>query len=265
MYDILFLARGYALSLLFALVVLVVGLRVIKYIKGLVKKALDKSTLDETLKPFLLSLTSNGLKVLLVLAVIDMLGVETTSFVAIIGAASLAIGFAFQGTLSNFAGGILLLSLRPFKVGDFIEAEGYTGTVEAVHIFTTTLVTVDNKVIIIPNGGLANASILNYSVKDTRRVDLNFGVGYEVDIREAKKVLLDVISKQAEVMDTPAPFVQVSEHADSAVIFTVRVWVKASDYWTVYFNLLEQVKIRFDEENISIPFPQMDVHIQKED
>lgn len=253
--------QGFALQVLYAIVVLIVGLMIIKYIKNSVEKTLGKTALDETLRPFLVSLTAAGLKVLLVLSIIKMVGVDTSSFVAILAAASFAVGLAFQGTLANFSGGILLLILKPFKVGDLIEAAGYTGTVEAIQIFTTTLVTPDNRVILIPNGGLSNASIINYSAKSTRRVDLSFGVGYEVDILETKAILLDVIQKHKAIKKDPEPFVKISEHGDSAVSFVVRVWVDAADYWIVYFDLLEQVKLRFDEEGISIPYPQMDVHI----
>lgn len=258
------LIKMYALQALYVIVVLIIGLRIIKYIAKKIKKGLDKTSLDETLKPFLVSLTRNMLKILLILSIIKMVGVDITSFVAIIGAASFAVGLAFQGTLANFSGGVLLLTLRPFKVGDFIEAIGYSGTVESIQIFTTTLVTPDNRVILIPNGGLSNTSIINYSVKSTRRVDLSFGVGYEVDILKAKEVLLDIIQKHDDIQNKPEPFVKVSEHGDSAVFFVVRVWAKSADYWTVYFDLLEQVKIRFDEEKISIPYPQMDVHIEQD-
>ncbi|MDD3298666.1 MAG: mechanosensitive ion channel, partial [Firmicutes bacterium] len=201
------------------------------------------------------------LKALLVVAIISILGIETTSFVALFGAAGLAVGLAFQGSLSNFAGGVLILVTKPFKVGDYIEANGHSGTVEAIQILYTDLVTVDNKVIRIPNGSLSNASITNYSEKDTRRVDFQFGAGYEADPAKVVRVLTDIVANHPQALKEPEPFVRMSEHGDSAVIYTVRVWVKAADYWTVHFDVIEKVKQRFDEEGLSIPYPQMDVHV----
>ena len=250
-------------QLLGAIIVLLVGLSVIKKITKFAEKALNKSKVDATLKPFLLSLTSAALKILLVIVVLDMIGVVMTSFIAILGASSLAIGLAFQGTLANFAGGVLLLTLRPFKVGDFITATGYTGTVEAINILNTVLVTLDNQVISIPNGSLSNTTIVNVNAKPTRRVDLNFGVGYEQDIDKVKAILNEVCVAHPAVLKDPAPFIKLSEHGDSAIFFAVRVWAKTTDYWTVYFDLLETVKKRFDEESVSIPYPQMDIHVEK--
>ncbi|MCK8059323.1 MULTISPECIES: mechanosensitive ion channel family protein [unclassified Fusibacter] len=247
----------------YALITFLVGWSIIGAVNKYMPKTLAKTKLDDTLKPFVTSLIIIGAKVILIVTVIGMLGVENTSFVAILGAASFAVGLAFQGTLSNFAGGVLLITLRPFKVGDVISAAGFTGTVEAVHIFNTVIVTPDNKVALIPNGTLSNTSILNYSIKDTRRVDLNFGVGYDADIDRVKSILSEIIANQPGTLSDPAPFVAVSEHADSAVIFVVRVWVNAADFWAVHFGLLETVKKRFDQENISIPYPQMDVHLDK--
>lgn len=246
-----------------ALIVLVVGLLVIRSIRKAIKAALDRSKVDDTLKPFLVSLASAALKVLLIISVLGMLSIKMTSFVAIIGASSLAIGLAFQGALANLAGGVLLLTLRPFKVGDYINAAGHEGIVEAIHVFNTVLVTLDNKVISIPNGNLANTSVINFNVKETRRVDLNFGVGYEADIDKVNEVLTDICASHELIHKDPAPFIKVLEHGDSAVVFVVRVWANTGDYWTVYFDLLETVKKRFDAEGISIPFPQMDVHLDK--
>jgi len=244
-----------------AILTLIIGLMVIKWITGRLTKVIEKTSLDTSLKPFIVSLTNVSLKVLLVISIIGILGINTTSFVAVIAAAGFAIGLAFQGSLSNFAGGVLLLTLRPFKVGDYIEANGFNGTVQVIQILYTELVTVDNKVIYIPNGSLSNASILNYSAKDTRRVDLNFGVGYEVDTDKVANVLQEIVSNHSRALKEPEPFVRMSEHGDSAVVFTVRIWVKAEDYWTVYFDTIETVKKRFDEENISTPYPQMAVHL----
>jgi len=254
---------AYLPQLVGAVIVLLIGLFVIKKITKLVEKLLVKGKVDATLKPFLVSLTSGILKLLLVISVLGMLGVAMTSFIAILGAASLAIGLAFQGTLSNFAGGVLLLTLRPFKVGDFITATGYTGTVEAIHILNTVLITLDNQVISIPNGALSNTSIVNVNAKPTRRVDLNFGVGYEQDIDKVKKILTDICNTHPLVLKDPAPFIKLIEHGDSAVVFVVRAWANTANYWDVYFDLLETVKKRFDEEGVSIPYPQMDVHMDK--
>jgi len=261
MENLLSLALPVIKSIVFAIVVLIVGLLIIKWITKKVDRIIDKRELDATLKPFIKSVISGVLKALLVVAIISILGIETTSFVALFGAAGLAVGLAFQGSLSNFAGGVLILVTKPFKVGDYIEANGHSGTVEAIQILYTDLVTVDNKVIRIPNGSLSNASITNYSEKDTRRVDFQFGAGYEADPAKVVRVLTDIVANHPQALKEPEPFVRMSEHGDSAVIYTVRVWVKAADYWTVHFDVIEKVKQRFDEEGLSIPYPQMDVHV----
>jgi small conductance mechanosensitive channel len=251
-------------SVALAILAVLIGLKVIHWITKTVEKIIERSSLDKTLKPFIVSLVNALLKVLLVISIISILGIDTTSFVAVIAAAGFAVGLAFQGSLSNFAGGVLLLALRPFKVGDYIEAGGFSGTVQAIQILYTELVTVDNKVVFIPNGSLSNASIVNYSVKNTRRVDFKFGVGYEADSSKVKDTLQAVAGNHPLVLNEPEPFVRMSEHGDSAIVFTVRVWVNAQDYWTVYFDLIETVKKRFDEEGISIPYPQMDVHLKQQ-
>lgn len=248
-------------SVLLAVVVLIVGLIVVKGITNFIGKRIQRSEMDHTLKPFLVSASGTILKILLVLSVIRILGVDITSFVAIIAAAGFAIGLAFQGSLANFAGGVLLLTLRPFRVGDYIEGAGYSGTVNAIQILYTELTTPDNKVIYIPNGNLSNTGIVNYSVKDTRRVDFQFGTGYEADTNHVLATLNDIVRKHSLTLDDPEPFVRLSAHGDSAVVYTVRVWVNAEDYWTVHFDILEEVKKRFDEEEISMPYPQMDVHV----
>ena len=250
-------------NLALAIVVLLVGLAVIRKIADVVGKQVERSKMDDTLKPFMMSLVGGILKVLLVISVIGILGVETSSFVAVLAAAGFAVGLAFQGSLSNFAGGVLLLIVRPIKVGDFIEANGFSGTVEAIQILNTTLKTPDNKVIYIPNGQLSNTSIVNYSIKETRRVDWQFGVGYEQDGDKVKSVLAEIVTSHPLVLKDPDVFVRMSEHGDSAVVFTVRAWVNAPDFFAVYFDVMETVKKRFDQEEISIPYPQMDVHMQK--
>lgn len=248
-----------------AIIMLIIGLIIIRWVVALIARLLEPSKLDKTLKPFIISLVNISLKVVLLIAIIDKIGVETTSFIAILGAASFAVGLAFQGALSNFAGGVLILSLRPFHVGDVIEVDGFIGSVEAIHVFNTIIVTPMNKVIIIPNGQLSNATISNYSTKPTRRIDLTFGVGYDSDLKLVKSILEDIANAHPLVLDNPAPFVRLAEHGDSSLNFTVKVWAKSNmdDYWAINFDMISQVKEAFDKNNISIPFPQMDVHIDK--
>jgi small conductance mechanosensitive channel len=263
MINIVALVLPLVKSIALALGILVLGWMGIKKLMILLKVYIEKTQIDATLKPFIISIVDALLKVLLALSIIGILGVDTTSFAAVLGAAGLAVGLAFQGSLSNFAGGVLLLSLRPFKVGDYIEANGYSGTVEAIQILYTQLNTPDNKVIFIPNGSLANNSIVNYSVKETRRVDLTFGVGYEQEAEKVKKVLEEICNTHPLVLQEPQPFIRMSSHGESAIVFTVRVWVNTPDYWSVYFDLMENVKKRFDEEGIAIPYPQMDIHLHQ--
>lgn len=264
MENFVHLALPIAKSIIFAIVVFVIGLLVIKWTTKIVSKILNNKGIDETLKPFIKSITSAVLKVLLIVAIIGILGIETTSFVALFAAANLAIGLAFQGALSNFAGGVLILATRPFKVGNYIEAIGYSGTVEAIQLLYTDLVTVDNKVVRIPNGSLSNASIINYSEKDTRRVDFQFRAAYEADSATVIRVLTEIVTNHPLALKEPAPFVRMSEHVDSAIIYTVRVWARAADYWTVHFDVIEKVKQCFDEESLSLPYPQMDVHVKNQ-
>ncbi|MBT8338761.1 MAG: mechanosensitive ion channel, partial [Desulfatitalea sp.] len=202
-----------------------------------------------------------GLLAFVVLAALSQLGIQTTSFIAVLGAAGLAVGLALQGSLSNFAAGFLMILFRPFSVGDYIEGGGVTGTVEEIQIFTTTLVTPDNKTVIIPNAKIMGDNIINWTVKGTRRVDLVVGIGYGDDIDKARQVIADVLAKDARVRKDPPPQIAVSEMADSSVNFVVRPWVSASDYWAVSFGVTEQIKKAFDDEGISIPFPQRDVHV----
>ncbi len=247
-----------------AILVLIIGLIVIKWIVKLLDKMMAKKDVDASLRPFLRSLTGTILKVMLLISVIQMVGVETTSFIAIIGAAGLAIGMALSGTLQNFAGGVIILILKPFKVGDWIDAQGYSGTVNQIQIFNTILKTPDNKTVYIPNGGLSTGALVNYSEEPTRRVDMVFGIGYGDDIDKAKEIINRLISSDSRILKDPAPTVTVAELADSSVNFNVRPWVKSGDYWGVYFDFQENVKKAFDEAGVNIPFPQMDVHIQKE-
>jgi small conductance mechanosensitive channel len=250
-------------KLLLTIIVLIVGLWIIKRVVNVVKKGLETSKTDVTLAKFLASLTSIILKALLFISVASMVGIETTSFIAILGAAGLAIGLALQGSLANFAGGVLILMFRPYKIGDFVDAQGVSGTVSAIQIFNTVIKTPDNKVIIVPNGSISNGIITNFSAEETRRVDFVFGIGYDDDIAKTKETLKAIFAADERVFDDPAPFVVLSELADSSVNFTCRVWVKAPDYWAVYFDTMETVKLRFDAENISIPYPQQDVHMHQ--
>ncbi|GAB4381988.1 MAG: mechanosensitive ion channel [Salibacteraceae bacterium] len=254
----------YGMQLLGAIAALIIGIMVINLIVSQFSKTLAKRNVDPSLIPFLRSLVSIGLKAALFITIAGMVGFQMTSFVAIIGAAGLAVGLALQGTLQNFAGGVIILLFKPFKVGDFIEAQGYSGTVKEIQIFNTLLTTGDNKVIIIPNGGLANSSLVNYSKMPTRRVDFSFGIGYNDDFNKAKEVILGIINADERILKDPAPLVRVGELADSSVNITTRVWVNASDYWSVHWDMLERVKTEFDKNKISIPYPQMDVHVSKE-
>ena len=246
-----------------AILVLIIGLYVAKMIVGLIDRRMEKNEVDPSLRPFLKSLIGTFLKVLILVSVLGMVGIEMTSFIAILAGAGLAIGMALSGTLQNFAGGVMILIFKPFKVGDVIEAQGYTGCVNTIQIFNTILKTPDNKTVIIPNGGLSTSSMVNYSTEATRRVDWTFGIAYGDDIDKAKEVLTELLMSNENVLKDPAPFVELGELADSSVNFTVRAWVNAADYWAVHFYMLEKVYRKFAEEGLSIPFPQMDVHLDK--
>ena len=250
----------YSIQIALAILIFIIGKRIAVYIKKWLAKGFEKSQMDATLAHFLCDVAYGLMLVFIVLAALGQLGVETTSFIAILGAAGLAIALAFQATLSNISSGVMLIFFRPFKIGDFIDAGGETGVVENINIFNTVLKTGDNKVIIIGNANIIGGNITNFSAKDTRRVDFTFGIGYEDDLKLAKQTLLDIVDADERVLKDTEPFVAVSELADSSVNFVVRVWVKSSDYWGVYFDTLEKVKVTFDEKNISIPYPQMDVH-----
>ncbi|MCT4688040.1 mechanosensitive ion channel family protein [Vallitalea sp.] len=254
---------AYGFKILMSLVILIVGLKVIKYLVKLIEKFLNKSKVDISLSKFLLSATRLILKILLGIIIMENLAIPTTSLIAVIGATGIGVGMALQGSLANLTGGILILLLRPFKVGDFIEekAFGHEGIVEDIQVFYTTLRTRDNKVITVPNGSLSNSSIINHSTMDIRRVDLTFGVAYEEDTFAVKRAIKEVIEKHALILKDREPYINISEHGDSSVNFAVLVWCKTKDYLQVKFDLIEQIKIKFDEENISIPYPHMDVNI----
>ncbi len=246
-----------------AILALIIGMWLANMIAGGLERRMEKSEFDPSLRPFLKSLVGTLLKVMVVVSVLGMVGIQMTSFIAILGAAGLAVGMALSGTLQNFAGGVMILIFKPFKVGDFIDAQGYTGTVNAIQIFNTILKTPDNKTIIIPNGGLSTSSMVNYSTEATRRVDWTFGIAYGDDIDKAKEVLTKLLTDNDMVLKDPAPFIELGELADSSVNFTVRAWVNAADYWAVHFYMLEQVYRKFNEVGLNIPFPQMDVHLDK--
>ena len=224
---------------------------------------MSRSNVDETLVTFVANLAYMGLMALVVISALGQVGVNTTSFAALIAAAGLAIGFALQGSLGNFAAGVMLILFRPFNVGDFIEAAGVAGVVEEVQVFATRMRTGDNKTIIVPNGQITGGSIINYSAKDTRRVDLVFGIGYSDDLQKAKAILNEIVSADERVLADPEPVIAVLELADSSVNFAVRPWVKTGDYWGVFFDLQEKVKLEFDRQGVSIPFPQTDVHLHQ--
>jgi small conductance mechanosensitive channel len=247
-----------------AIVALIIGLWIIKLLTKGLSALMKARELDQSLQPFLRSLLNITLKALLVVSVLSMLGIEMTSFIAILGAAGLAVGMALSGTLQNFAGGVMILVFKPFRVGDVITTQGHTGSVFEIQIFNTILKTPDNKHIIIPNGGLSTGSLVNFSKEKTRRVDWTFGIGYGDDIDKARAVLLKIIKEDSRINNDPEPFVAVGELADSSVNFTVRVWVDATNYGGVLFDMNEKVYKVFNKEGINIPFPQMDVHISKD-
>lgn len=258
------MAIGYGPRLALAVFTLIVGLWVISAICSGIRAGFEKSGMELSLRSFLNSLISIGLKVLLVISVASMVGIETTSFIAVLGAAGLAVGLALQGSLANFAGGVLILIFRPYKVGDFIDAAGVAGVVKRIEIFSTVLTTGDNKTIIIPNGAVSNGAITNFSTQETRRVDIVFGIGYDDDLKKAKQVLTDLINADERILKDPEPMIVVSNLGDSCVDITTRSWVNSADYWGVYFDLVENGKLAFDENGISIPFPQTDVHLYQE-
>ena len=253
----------YGTSLAYAIIVLIIGLWIANIITKSTKKAMLKSKMDDSLIPFLSSLINSLLKVLVVISALGMLGVEMTSFIALLGAAGLAIGMALSGTLQNFAGGVMLLIFKPFKIGDYIEAQGHSGTVTYIQIFNTILTTPDNKVIIIPNGGLSTNSMVNYSEQKTRRVEWNVGISYGDDAGKAQEVLKKIVAADDRILKDPAPFVEIGELADSAVVMKVRVWVNGADYWDVLFETNKNIYEVLPKEGLSFPFPQMDVHLDK--
>ena len=261
MSSLIEIGSSIGISLLMALAILIVGRQLVKLILRLITVALEKSKVEDTVRIFVTNLLNTLLMILVFIAAINQLGIETTSIIAVLGAAGLAIGLALQGSLSNFAAGILIVIYRPYKVGDYIEAGNHAGTVKDIQIFSTVLKTPDNKIVVVPNGSIMNGSIVNYSDQDTRRVDLIISCSYEDDIDKVRSVLEDILKKEKRILKDPKPQIAVAELADSSVNFIFRPWVKRTDYLPVYYSLLEEVKKRFDNEGISIPYPQSDVHI----
>jgi small conductance mechanosensitive channel len=257
------LTMQYLPKVLLALITLIVGLQIIKHIINALDKISKARKIDISLRRFLKSFLSIILKVLLFISIASMIGIATTSFIAVLAAAGFAIGLALQGSLANFAGGVLILLFKPFEVGDVINAQGFTGTIERIEIFNTIMKKADNTTIIIPNGKLSNDAITNYSKEELRRVDMVFGIGYDDDIKKAEEVFTDMLKKDKRVLKEPAPVVNIAELADSSVNFNVRPWVKKEDYWSLYFDMNREVKLRLDKEGISIPYPQTDVHLHQ--
>ncbi len=258
-------AVPWAIKLVTAVLIFVIGRMVIRFVIKLVKKLLHKSSMDEMLIDFVASILNAVLLLFVIIAALNQLGVDTSSLVALIAAAGLAIGLALQGSMQNFAAGVMILVFKPFKSGDFIEAGGVSGVVEKIQIFSTLMRTGDNKEVIVPNGSIYSSAITNFSARDTRRVDMVFGIGYDDDIRLAKSILEKLVAEDSRILPEPSPVIALSELADSSVNFVVRPWVNSGDYWAVMWDMNEKVKLSFDEAGISIPYPQMDLHLHKQE
>ncbi|MBY6186362.1 mechanosensitive ion channel [Marinobacter hydrocarbonoclasticus] len=252
----------YGTRILLALVIFIIGRWIAKLVAGGLTRVMTKRDMDKTVVGFVANMASAIITAFTIIAVLGQLGVQTASLVAVLGAAGLAVGLALQGSLSNFASGVLLVVFRPCKAGDYVEAAGVAGTVEEISIFSTTLVTPDNKRIVAPNSAVMNGVIVNYSAKDQRRVDMVVGVSYDADLREAQAVIRDVVNQHELVLKDPEPTIEVMDLGASSVDFVVRPWVKTADYWTVRFDLVREIKLRLDNEGIGIPYPQMDVHVK---
>ncbi len=258
-------AIPWGIRIVLALVIFYVGRIVTAAIVKVVKKVLRNREMDEILVSFLTSILRWVLLLFVAIAALSQLGINTTSLVALLGAAGLAIGLSLQSSLSNFASGVMLIIFRPFTKGHFVEAGGATGVIEKISIFTTTMTTPDNKEVIIPNSAIIGGNITNFSARPTRRVDMVFGISYDDDIRKAKQILEEIIAADDRVLAEPAPVITLGALADSSVNFLVRPWAKSEDYWSLLWDTTEAVKLRFDEAGITIPYPQMDVHVQKPD
>jgi small conductance mechanosensitive channel len=253
----------WSIRILTAVVIFLVGRWLAKMLTRLSRKFMTKANLDQTLISFVGNIVYTLLLIIVVLATLEQLGVKTTSALAILGAAGLAVGLSLQSSLSNFAAGVMLVIFRPFKVGDFVEAGGTSGVVEQISIFSTVMRTGDNREVTVPNGGIYGGTIINYSARDTRRIDLIFGIGYDDDIKKAKQLIEQIMQADERILKDPAPVILLSELGASSVDMAVRPWVKSADYWTVRSDLLETVKTTFDENGIGIPYPQQDVYIKE--
>jgi small conductance mechanosensitive channel len=263
--DLINFVMTFGPKLLAAIATLVIGLWIVKFVVKGVKKGLNKSSVDDALVAFLKSLVSILLKVMVYITALSMLGIQMTSFIAVLGAAGLAVGLALQGSLSNFAGGVLILFFKPFKVGDFIERGSESGTVERIDILYTVLQTPNNQEVVIPNGQLANAAITNYSAKETRRAIFPVGIGYTSDVKKAREVILRVLKEDERILEDPAPIVVLTNLGDSSLDLSARAWTSTENYWGFLWDNLEKIKEELDKEGIEIPFPQRDVHLIKED
>ena len=254
---------AWAPKVLLAIVILVAGIIIINAFTRTMRKLMLKRNMDVTLVPFITKLINVLLKIMVIISVVDIVGIKTTSFVAVLAAAGLAVGLALQGSLANFAGGVLVMIFKPYSVGDYIEAQGEAGTVQSVQIFNTVLNAPDNRQVIIPNGPISSGTIINFSAEETRRMDMIFGIGYGDDLQKARNVLKEMAGADSRIFSEPEPFIAVKELADSSVNLVVRIWCKKEDYWNIHFDWQNDVKMRFDKENISIPFPQRDVHMSQ--
>ena len=248
------------IDILIAIVVLLIGFKLIKVLEKLLNKDGKLDKIDQSVKSFFVSMVSILLKILLFIVAAGIVGIPTTSFITIVGSASIAVGLALQGGLSNLAGGVTLLIFKPFKVGDFVEAGGNSGTVKSITMFYTSLITPDNKVVYLPNGSLSNNTIVNYTVNNVRRLDLEFNVSYDSKIKEVKKVINEVLDNNKAILKDKDRIVRLCNHADSSLTYAVKVWVKCEDYWNTLFDLEEDIKEAFDKNKIEIPYPQLDVH-----
>ncbi len=258
-------AVSYGIKIILAIVIFFVGQWLAKMMTGVVRKAMAARAVDATLISFITNIVYYLAMIVVVIAVLNQVGVQTASLIAVVGAAGLAVGLALQGSLSNFAAGVMLILFRPCKVGDFIDAAGTMGSVKDIGIFATTLLTPDNKTIIVPNSSITGGNITNFSTQQERRIDLVIGVSYGADIKAVKDVLTAVVDAEERILKDKPVTIGVLELADSSVNFAVRPWVNTSDYWPTYFDLMETIKLKLDEAGIEIPFPQMDVHLSKED
>jgi len=258
-------AMSNGLNIVYAIAIFVIGRAVAKTFSNILKKAMDKANVEVTLSRFLSKLFYYLILAAVIIATLNKLGIETTSVVAVLATAGLAIGLALKDSLSNLSAGVMIIIFKPFVIGNFIETAGTAGIVEEISIFTTKLKTPDNKIIIVPNSSVINNNITNFSAQETRRVDITVGVGYESDIKQVKDILNGIIASTTTIINDPEPVVALTNLGDSSIDFVMRSWVKTEDYWSTYFELLEKVKTRLDEEGVNIPYPQMDIHLKKED